>query len=441
MLTLERTRTIFKLAFPITVALSSTFTMTLVDLFMIRKLGNNATAALGLSAFSSGLVAASMTGILPAVQGVVARRRGEGSTEPRCLPLNAGMLIALLVGLPISIVCYLLAPAFFSVISPDPQVIRIGVPVLRTLYLSLVAVGINCAFKGYWAGMEKPRLYMSIVVGMQVINFVLDYTLISGRFGAPALGATGAAVATTVSAYAATIINLSLALFLLRKDGFLRAIPKPALLTRIMKLGLPVTMQDFLFAAGYVVFFWMVGRVGTSELAAANVLIRVTLGLIILATSLGMASATLVSKTVGEGDIAGAAEWGWDTGKLGVIVTTLLGIPIFVFPQFFLSIFLSNPHTIQMAVIPLRMVAVTTGFGSLIYIFGYVLNSVGDGHRVVMVGVGTQWLFFLPVVWIVGPYLHRSLLQIWLVQLTYGALVTTLIAAIWADGKWKRIRI
>jgi len=441
MLTLERTRTITRLAFPIAVALSSTFMMTLVDLFMIRRLGNNATAALGLAAFSSILVSASMTGLAPAVQGVVARRRGEGSRQSKCLPLNAGMLVALVVGLPVTILCYLGAPSYFSVISSDPQVTQIGIPVLRILYLALVALGINCAFKGYWAGMEKPRLFMAIVIGMQCINLFLDYTLIFGHFGAPALGVAGAAVATTSSVYVGTIINLSIACFSLRRDGFLQGMPKLALLIRIMKTGLPVAMQDFLFGTGYVVFFWMLGRVGTAELAAGNVLIRVTLGLVILATSLGMASATLVSRTLGEGDIPGAAQWGWDTGKLGVLVTSVLGVPLLVYPQFFLSCFLSNPHTIQMAVLPLRLVAVTTGFGSLIYIFGYVLNSVGDGHRVVLVGVGTQWFFFLPVVWIVGPYLHRSLLQIWAVQLIYGGLATILIAAIWADGRWQRIKI
>jgi hypothetical protein len=58
-----------------------------------------------------------------------------------------------------------------------------------------------------------------------------------------------------------------------------------------------------------------------------------------------------------------------------------------------------------------------------------------------MVSLGTQWLLFLPGVWIVGPYLRCSLLQIWFVQMAYGVLATVLITSIWADGKWKSIRI
>jgi putative MATE family efflux protein len=289
--------------------------------------------------------------------------------------------------------------------------------------------------------MERPKVYMSIVLMMSVLNIILNYTFIFGHFGSPAMGVRGAALGTILSLYAGVLTNAALAFFYLRKEGFLSAMPKPALLTRIMKIGLPATMQEFLFSLGYITFFWMVGRVGTAELAATGVLIRVTMVLVLLAMALGMASATLVSRTVGEGDIPGAARWGWDVGKLGVITITLLGLPLLLFPELFLSFFFTDPKTLAMAVIPLRLVAITSGLGSLIYIFGYTLYSVGDGNRVVLVSFTTQWVFFLPLVWIVGPYLQSSLLQIWLVQMAYGALATALITAIWMNGRWKTIKI
>jgi putative MATE family efflux protein len=394
----------------------------------------------GLSIFSNTLVLAFVVGIAPAVQGLVARRRGEGSTEPICLPLNAGLLTALIVGIPLTILCYVFTPLLFSLISADPAVAKLGVPFLRTLYIAVIAGGMLSAFRGYWYGMEKPKVYMAIVLFMNCLKIGGNYILISGKFGAPALGATGAAVSTVVSLYMGVIINFALVGFL-QKDGFLNVRPKRSHLARIFKVGVPVTMQEFFSAAGYIVFLWIVGQVGTAELAAANILVRITLVLAIMAFSLATASATLVSKTLGEGNPARAAQWGWDTGKLGIIVITLLGIPLFLFPKFFLSIFLSDPHTISLAVIPLRMVAATTGLGSLIYIFTYTLYSIGDGKRVMMISFSTQWLFFLPAVWIVGPYLKYGLLEIWLVQMVYGGIATALIIAIWADGKWKKIKI
>jgi multidrug resistance protein, MATE family len=441
MLTWKRVRTISALAFPAGIALGLTTIMSLIDLAMVGRLGTRAVAAVGLAVFSNTFVLAFVVGVAPAVQGLVARRRGAGSAEPNYLPLNAGLLIVLFLGLPLTILCYAFTPLLFSAISSDVEVTRVGVPFLRALYTGVIAVGMQSAFKGYWYGMEKPKVYMAIIFFMICLNIVGNYILIFGKLGAPALGATGAAISTVVSLYVGAIINFALVYFRFRKEGFLSAWPQRSLLARVFKMGLPLTMQEFFHSAGYITFFWIVGQVGTAELAAANVLVRITIVLILLAMSLATASATLVSKTVGEGDLEGAAQWGWDTGKLGVIGISLLGLPLFLFPEYFLSIFLSDPQTVSIAVIPLRLVAATTGLGSLIYIFAYTLYGVGDGKRVVMVSFSTQWLFFLPVVWIVGPYLGFGLLQIWLVQMAYGVLATTLITAIWAGGKWKTIKI
>jgi Na+-driven multidrug efflux pump len=149
----------------------------------------------------------------------------------------------------------------------------------------------------------------------------------------------------------------------------------------------------------------------------------------------------LVSKAVGEGDMAGAARWGWDSAKLGVSAITLLGLPLFLFPRTFLSIFLTDPHTISIAVLPLQITAAGTGAASLIYIFAYTLYSMGDGKRVMLVSLSTQWIFFLPAVWVVGPYLHYGLSHVWVVQSAYAVLAATLITTLWAGGRWQKIKI
>ncbi len=441
MITATRVKTISKLAFPITIALGSTAMMSVIDLAMVGRLGNDAIAAVGLSVFCNTLVLAFVKGITPAVQGLVARRRGEGSSEPQCLALNGGLMLALVVGLPLTILATLVCPSLFSLISSDPGVTKIGVPFLGTLYLGIVAEGMLNAFKGNWAGIEKPKAYMAIVIAMNVLNAFLNYMLIFGHFGMPALGAEGAAIGTVTSLYLGVLANFGIGLYRWRPDGFLTARPDGPLLQRIFKIGLPSTVQEFFFSLGSVILLWMIGKVGTAQLAAANVLVRFTILLTLLSISLGMASATLVAKTVGVGDLEGAAQWGWDTGKVGVIGITLLGLPLFLFPRLFLSMFLSDAQTINMAVTPFRILAATTGAWSLIYIFAYTLYSVGYGKKVMMVSFGTQWFFFLPAVWIVGPYLKYGLLQIWLVATLHGAMATALITMIWAAGKWKAVKI
>ena len=441
MLTRERAATISKLAFPVTVAFSSTLVMSLVDLAMVRPLGSRATAAVGLSVFANTLIVAFVVGMGPAVQGLVARRRGERSTDPNCLPLNAGILTVLIVGVPLTILVYFAAPFFVSLISSDPEVTKISIPFVRVLYTAIIAAGMNNAFKGFWTGMERPSVFMKIVLFINVLNFLGDYVLITGRWGFPALGATGAAISTAFSLYVGFIINFILTWFRYRREGFLTAKPAKSLMAGIVKLGLPATLQEFFLAAGVLVFYWIVGQIGTPELAAMNVQLRVGFIFAFLAGSVGSASATLVGRSVGAGDPSGASDWGWDSVKLAAMVITLMTLPLVVFPRYFLSIFLSDPHTLEIAIVPWQLSTGMNGILSLITIFAYTLVSVGDGGRVALTMVGTQWLIFLPAVWIVGPYLHYGLLQVVIVQVAYGALAEALIVGLWVGGRWKTIRI
>ncbi|HXH41832.1 MAG TPA: MATE family efflux transporter [Thermoanaerobaculia bacterium] len=441
MLTRERVATISKLAFPVTVALSSTLVMSLVDLAMVRPLGSRATAAVGLAVFANALILAFVVGMGPAVQGLVARRRGEGSTDAKCLPLNAGILTVLIVGAPATVLVYFLAPFFVSLVSSDPEVTRIAVPFLRTLYTAIIAAGMTNAFKGFWTGMERPIVYMKIVLFINVLNFLGDYVLITGRWGFPALGATGAAISTAFSLYVGLFINVILTWFRYRPEGFLTAKPDKSLLVRIVKLALPVTLQEFFLAAGLLVYLWIVGQIGTAELAAMNVQLRVGIIFSFLAGSVGNASATLVARSVGAGDLSGASDWGWDSVKLTVILITLLTLPLVLFPRYFLSIFLSDPHTLEIAIVPWQLATGLAGALSLLTVFAYTLVSVGDGGRVALTMISTQWLIFLPAVWVVGPYLHYGLLQVVIVQVAYGAFAEALIVGFWVGGRWKNIRI
>jgi len=441
MITKDRIGAMLRIALPIAVALFSQYIMYLVDIAMVKSIGDKAVAAIGLSGFSHTFILALVIGLSPAVQGIVARRKGEGSEEPKCLPLNGGLMLVLLIGIPLSILCYHLSPFFLELISSDPAVTKEGIPYLKTLFTAVVAAGMVSVFQGYWTGIDRAKVCMVIVLFMNCLNIFLNYVFIYGNLGAPALGTTGAGVGSATSVYVGTLIYLILTSYHYRSEGFLRIKPDGALLKRILQVGLPENIRAAFFSLGFIVFYWIVGQVGTPELAAANVLVRITLLLAIFAQALGMASATLVSETLGKGDPSGAAQWGWDTGKVGVIWITLLGLPCFLFPEWFLSLFLSDPDTISIAIIPMQLTGALTGIISLIYIFAYTLVSLGDGKRVLLVSFSTQWIFFLPAVWIVGPYLDYGLLEISFVQVAYGLMATALIVAIWSDGRWKKIKL
>jgi multidrug resistance protein, MATE family len=436
-----RLKVILDLAMPVTAGLFSSFVMAMVDLAMVGHLGIAAVAAVGIAGFTYSLVAAVMAGITPAVQGIVSRRLGEGSDAPLCVPLNAGLLLSLGAGVPIALLCFALVPHYFGMISPDPAVVEHGVPYLRALTVGMVFAGLNNAFHGLWAGVGRTKVYMMIIVASNLLNILLNYALIFGHFGLPALGTLGCGIATAIASGFGTLLYLLVTSSSFRGQGFLAAWPDGREIGRMLQIGVPAVMETAFFSLGFLVYYWIVGRMGTPELAASNVLVRLSVITDLFGQALGIAAITLVQRSLGEGDAAEAERWGWDIAKIGLVWITLLGAPILLFPRAVLGFFLDDPATIAMAVIPAQMTAACLGIASLIMIFATVLISLGDGKRVLLVSFSMQWLLYLPGVWIVGVLLQGGLLGITFVQMVYGTFAVGFLVALWMGGRWKTLKI
>jgi len=200
-------------------------------------------------------------------------------------------------------------------------------------------------------------------------------------------------------------------------------------------------LQQVFFSLGSVVLFWMYGQIGTSELAAAAVLVRTTMVMFLFAMALGKVSATLVSEALGRGDSVAATRFGEDAGKIGVIWITALGLPLLFFPTQFLGLFLSDAETIALATLPLQITAVSTGVVSLSFIFTTTLFSVGYGKKVMLISFSLRWLLFIPAVWVLSIYLGYGLLEVWFAQMIYGLVLMLMITGLWRAGKWKNIRV
>lgn len=440
MISKQRLKVILNLALPVMLGLSSSLIMAVVNLAFVGRLGTAAVAAVGLAGFSYSIICALLTGVTPAVQSVVSRRIGEGSTEPKCLPLNAGLIMALVAGISVAVVCYWSVEWYFSWLSSDPAVAKAGVPYLRALVVGMTFSGIANAFQGFWAGLGKTKMYMMNVMFVNALNVLLCYILVFGHFGISPMGTLGAGIATTISLIVSASIYFVVTFIKYRHEGFLTAKPAKALYVRMLRIGIPAVMEAGFFAFGFLVFYWIVGRMSTSALAAVNVLTRLNFLMDLFAMALGTTAITLVTRTLGQGDPEGAERWGWDVAKLGVTSITVFCLPLILFPDYCLSFFLPDPATVAMASLSMRLTGLFIGVASMIYIFAVTLISLGDGKRVLIVSFLCQWVIFLPGVWIFGVYLQGGLLSITLVQLVYGGIATSLIVALWSDGRWKRIK-
>ena len=437
----NRSRTILALALPIIGGMVSQNVLNLVDTGMVGTLGDAALAAVGLGSFANFMAQAFITGLSSGVQAMAARRKGEGRDGETAVPLNGGLLIAALLALPTAAVLFWLAPTLFPYLNGDPAVVALGVPYLQARLVGMAFVGMNFSFRGYWNGVSRSRLYLRTLLVMHASNIVLNYLLIYGKFGFPELGSTGAGIGTTISTAIGTLYYFSLGFKYAGEGGFLRGLPDMATVRTMMRLAVPSGVQSLFFAAGFTALFWIIGKVGTAELAASNVIINITLVAILPGMGLGLAAASLVGQALGRRDPADAMAWGWDVVKLGSIGMGLLGLPMLLMPKVLLGVFLHDPATLELASTPLRLVGIGLAFDAVGLILLNALFGAGAARVVMVVSITLQWALLLPAVWLVGPVGGYGLLGIWLVQVAHRGLQAGVFAWIWRQGKWAEIEV
>lgn len=436
----DRLSTILALGLPIIGGMVSQNVLNLVDTAMVGSLGDAALAGVGLGSFATFMVQAFIMGLGSGVQAMAARRVGEGRLDIAARPLNGGLILALAFALPISVLAAYLTPTLLPLITADSAVAAVGVPYVQVRMLGVAAVGMNFAFRGHWNGVGRPGIYLRTLLVMHAANILLNYLLIYGALGLPAMGATGAGLGTAIATWIGTLTYIVLGLRHARTSGFLAAVPDRATLATMLRLSVPSGVQLLAFATGMTALFTIIGRVGTAELAAANVLINVMLVAILPAMGLGLAAASLVGQALGRGDPADAARWGWEVVRTAAVVLFLLGLPMVVVPDLVLSAFIHDPDTIALARLPLRLTGALLAADSLGVVLQNALLGAGASRTVMLVTVILHWGLFLPAAWLVGPVLHTGLLGIWVAQLVYRLIQSIVFVAVWRRRAWIHAR-
>ncbi len=457
-------RTIYSLALPIIGGMLSQNAMNLIDTAMVGQLGEKALAVSGAGSFANFMAISIVMGLSAPVQAIAARRKGAGQLSSLAEPLNGGLFLAVLLGIPLTFALSKLAPVLFPLIQSDPEVTQAGIIYLQIRLLALTGIGCNFAFRGYWNGISLSNLYLKTVIYMQIANVIFNWLFIFGNLGFPRMGVYGAALGSTLATYTGTGYYSILAFRLSRKQGFLARFPSFKALFAMLKIATPAGLQRFAFAFGMTVFFSIIARapfaedfnlyvqgfscgvvnfslLGTSYLAASTVLVNLLLVGILPGVGFGIAAATLAGQDLGRKNYRRAERWGYLIAIISAISVQLALLPGVIFAPSILQIFSSEGKIIQLASAPLRMLFLTLGLDTVGLVFLNALQGVGFTRQTFVVAFVMQWLLALPLAFFVGPILGGGLLAIWGVQVGYRIVQGAIFLQIWRKGQWKKLKI
>ena len=439
----SRLRRIMAIALPITGGVLSQNIVNLVDIAFVKSLGDAALAASGLGGFAAFTAMALVIGLSTAVQAVVARRYGESRSEQGALsPLRAGLLLAVVSGVPLALLLYLAVPFVYPLFNQDPAVLELGPEYLQLRLLALPFVGINFAFRGYWNGIGRSQIYMLTLIFMNVVNAVLNYLLIFGAFGFPQLGLAGAGWGTTIAIASGSFVYVLMAWKRFDISFFRVALPSRAEFRSLLQLSVPAGLQQLLFASGFLFFHVIVGWIGTSELAACNILINLVLLAILPGMGFGMAASTLVGQALGRGQSSDAMRWGWQVASLGsLLVAVLVSLPMIALPELLLTPFAPGPEVLALAHWPLIVTGLSLPFDIFGFVLMYALLGAGDVKHVFFISTGLQWGLFLAVAVVAVSLFDVGLLGVWLLQSFYRLVQALVFAYSWQRGRWQDILV
>ena len=435
MLQRDRLSRIYQIAWPLVLAALATNLMTVIDTLMVGQLGDAALAGVGIGGQIFFLMLSLVLGVGAGVQTLVAFRVGEGRLSETGKLLNLGIVVALAVGAIVLSLAYVLSPILFGLMVGDPLVVSQGVDYLVMRLPSILFIGINIAFRSYWVGVSQAQWSMVSIVILSVANVIFNYILIFGHLGAPAMGVAGAGLGSSAATAVALLVNVLLALRLVRANGFLTGLPSRESAHKLAAIAVPDSLRQALFTVGVVLMYVLIGQLGTQEIAAFHVVISICLVAYMPHIGIGGAATTLVGEALGRRDMADANRWGWQSGGAGLGLLGLMSLGVAWFAHELLSFFLVNPETRALAVLPLQLAVFGHALDGFARVIGSALVGAGASKAAMQLTVFPQWLMLLPGLLLV-VVLDGSLAEAMVVFLIFTLLSALLHAYVWQRGRW-----
>ena len=407
---------------------------------MIGRISKEALAAVAAGGVITWLASSIVISLSTGVQQLSSRRLGEGKISETALPLNAGLITALVIGIPMSLILSSYTETIMRFISSDEEVVSLGSDYLFITFLGIPFNGMNFCFRGFWNGINRQKVYMYTLFIIHGINIVLNYLLIFGKFGFPELGVTGAALATMISLAAGTIIYSLISFKSLKNHGFFQKVPT-TVFKSLCKLSVANATQSFLYALSYNIIYKIIAQLGTDELAAAGIIIHFALVCYLPAMAFGLVATSLVGQSIGEKNFNGAREWAKDISRLSVIILGIASLPLIIIPKTLLEIFIREPETVQVAVNAVRILGLSIFIEAQALTMMHSLLGAGASKKVMYISILMQWGVYIPLGWVLGIYSGFGLNGVWTANLATQTLMAVVYTSLWKKGSWEKITI
>jgi MATE family multidrug resistance protein len=364
----------FHLAYPVMLSQLGHVTMGVADNIMVGNLGAANLAGAGLANVAFNFLLLFGIGVSYAITPLVSTADGERDDTKIASILKHGLLINICNSLILVAIVSVGMNVLYHINQP-PEVVVLSIPYLSIITFSLIPILVFQTFRQFTEGLSLTRIAMIIVISANVVNVGLNYLLIYGHGGFPALGLDGAGYATLTSRVLMAVVFAGYVYLAPRfkkfRNGFSIGNYSKALLNKMLHIGIPAGMQFIFEVAAFDFSLVMMGWLGTRALAAHQ--IAINLATISYMTTSGLAAAATirVSHFLGKKDFSNLRQSAYALLGVALLIMTAWAIFFIVGRNFLPLLYVHDAEVIAIA-------------GPLLVIAGFF--QLSDGAQVVCIG-------------------------------------------------------
>ena len=407
---------------PIIVGQMGQLSMSVADNIMVGQVGTQALAAASIGNALFTLVMVLGFGISMAITPLTAMAYGAGRDEDCGVVLRQGLIVNLLTGIVLCGLTFAGAECIRFLNQPE-SIVESAVLYMKVLGFSMLPLMLFQSFRQFAEGISflKPAMIITLVANL--VNIFVNWIFIYGNLGAPALGLTGAGIATFSSRAfmaIALMIVIMTAPSLKRFDPSLRYRKIDfSMMKKLLKIGIPGAFQYFFEVSAFAASSVIVGWMGTQALAAHQIALNLASISFMVAMGISAAATIRVSNAIGRNSTPDVRAAGFSAVLLCAGFMALAGI-FFVRFRFFLpSLYVPEIEVIEMAASLMVIVAFFQISDGTQAVGLGILRGIMDMKIPTLITLAAYWIIGLPSGYILAFYFKMGIYGVW-----YGLLIS-----------------
>lgn len=416
----------WKLAAPVMLGMLGHTFVSFVDNIMVGQIGTAELAAVSLGNSFMFIAMSLGIGFSTAITPLIAEADSEQNFIKGKSSFKHGLFLCTLLGVLLFLLVFFAKPLMYFMKQPE-EVVLLAIPYLNLVAFSLIPLIIFQGFKQFSDGLSMTKHPMYATILANIVNIVLNYVLIFGKFGFPQLGIVGAAYGTLISRF----IMVGYLWYLLKNKekskGFVTNIKffvlDKLMLKKIINLGAPSAMQMFFEVAIFTAAIWLSGLLGKNPQAANQIALNLSSMTFMVAMGLSVASMIRVGNQKGLQKIFELRRIAFSLFLMGILFACVFALTFLllhnVLPKIYVDFddvenFIDNKEVVQIASNLLLAAAIFQISDSIQVIVLGALRGLQDVKIPTIITFISYWLIGFPVSWFLGKEDAYGSFGIWL---------------------------